>query len=117
MAEFGLVINKGMASVERRVPEILEQADDGLPGQSRALFARLFEHLRVLDRQVKELDAQIKACHAEDSASQRLAAIPGHWTAYRPRPRSEHRRCKDVSQRSTTRRMAWAGATTKLNRW
>jgi hypothetical protein len=24
---------------------------------SRALFARLFEHLRVLDRQVKELDA------------------------------------------------------------
>ena len=77
MAEFGLVINRGLASIERRVPEILEEASNGLPGQSRALFARLFEHLRVLDRQVKELDAEIKACHAEDLASQRLAAIPG----------------------------------------
>jgi len=77
MAEFGLVINKGMAAIERQVPEILEQADNGLPERSRALFARLFEHLRVLDRQVRELDADIKTCHAEDSASQRVAAIPG----------------------------------------
>jgi transposase len=42
MAEFGLVINKGLASLERRVPEVLEDADNGLPAQSRALCARLF---------------------------------------------------------------------------
>jgi transposase len=77
LAEFGLVIQKGIGSIERRVPEILEEAGNGLSGQSRALFARLFEHLRSLDRQVKELDREIKACHGEDAKSQRVAAIPG----------------------------------------
>jgi transposase len=77
LAEFGLVIQKGIGSIERRVPEILEEAGNGLSGQSRALFARLFEHLRSLARQVKELDREIKACHGEDAKSQRVAAIPG----------------------------------------
>jgi transposase len=41
------------------------------------LFSRLFNHFRELDRQVKELDAQIQAWHREDVASQRLQEIPG----------------------------------------
>jgi transposase len=77
MAEFGLVINKGIAAVERRVPEILEDGENCLPGQSRALFARLFGHLRALDHQVKELDAEIRSCHTQNEASLRLAEIPG----------------------------------------
>ncbi len=69
LAEFGLVINKGIAAVERRVPEILEDGENCLPGQSRALFARLFGHLRALDHQVKELDAEIRSCHTQNEAS------------------------------------------------
>jgi transposase len=44
---------------------------------SRALIARLFEHFRTLDRQVDELEREINAWHREDTASQRLQAIPG----------------------------------------
>ena len=77
LAEFGLVIPKGIHCVTEKMPEILEDAENSLPGISRELFSRLFEHFRELDRQVKELQAQIQAWHREDAKSQRLQAIPG----------------------------------------
>ena len=77
LAEFGVVIPVGLRSIESKLPEILEDAENGLSGTSRALFARLFEHFRAVNRQVKELDLEINAWHREDSASQRLQAIPG----------------------------------------
>lgn len=77
LAEFGLVMPKGNRILERRMPEILEDADNDLPHSSRRLFSRLFEHFRELDRQAQELEAQIQAWHREDTRSQRLQAIPG----------------------------------------
>ncbi len=77
LTEFGLVIPVGIRSLERKLPDILEDAKNGLSGVSRALFARLFEHFRALDRQVAELEREINAWHREDAASQRLQAIPG----------------------------------------
>jgi transposase len=77
LAEFGLVMPVGIRSIKGKVPEILEDAENGLPGVSRALIARLFEHFRALDRQVDELAREINAWHRADAASQRLQAIPG----------------------------------------
>jgi transposase len=77
LAEFGCVIPKGRRHLEQHIPEILEDAENGLPGMSRELFARLLEHLRHLDVQVQGLEAQIKAWHREDAASRRLEAVPG----------------------------------------
>jgi transposase len=77
LAEFGLVIPQGIKSLTQKVPEILEDAENGLPGVSRQLISRLFEHFRELDRQMNELEAQIQAGHREDTKSRRLEAIPG----------------------------------------
>src|SRR5450631_942318 len=77
LSEFGLVIPVGIRCIESKLPEILEDAENGLSGASRALFARLFEHFRTLDRQVDELEREINAWHRENVASQRLQAIPG----------------------------------------
>jgi transposase len=77
LAEFGYVIPKGRRHLESHIPEILEDAENGLAGMSRELFARLLEHLRHLDTQVLALEARIKAWHREDAASQRLEKIPG----------------------------------------
>jgi len=77
LAEFGIVFAKGIGCVTRKMPEVLEDAENGLPGTSRELFSRLFSHFRELDRQVKELEGQIQAWHHEDTASLRLQAIPG----------------------------------------
>jgi transposase len=76
LTEFGLVIPMGMlprAQVARDPGECRER----LVGVSRALFARLFEHFRALDRQVAELEREINAWHREDAASQHLQRIPG----------------------------------------
>jgi transposase len=77
LSEFGIVIAKGIRQIEGRVPEILEAAENGLSGMNRELFARLLEHFRQLDRQVKQLEEQIHAWHREQVDSRRLAGIPG----------------------------------------
>jgi transposase len=77
LAEFGCVIPKGRRHLEHHIPEILEDAENGLSGMSRELFARLLEHLRSLDEQVQALERQIKAWQREDAASRRLEQIPG----------------------------------------
>jgi len=77
LAEFGLVMPVGIRYLERKLPEFLEDAENGLSGASRALLARLFEHFRTLDRQVAELEREINTWHREDTASKRLQAIPG----------------------------------------
>jgi transposase len=77
LAEFGLVIPVGMAHIHERVPEILEDAENQLPGSMRQLIDRLREHLKELDRQVKELEKQILALHRVNEESKRLEQIPG----------------------------------------
>jgi transposase len=77
LAEFGIVFAKGIGGVTKKMPEILEDAENGLPGMSRELFSRLLNHFRELDRQVKELEGQIQAWHRENTASLRLQAVPG----------------------------------------
>jgi transposase len=77
LSEFGVVIPKGIRYLERQIPAVLEDAENGLSSTSRELFSRLFRHFRELDRQVSELELQIKAWHRENTASQRLETIPG----------------------------------------
>jgi transposase len=77
LAELGCVIPQGRRHLESHVPDILEDAESGLSGMSRELFAQLLQHLRHLDAQVQALEGQIKAWHREDAASRRLEAVPG----------------------------------------
>jgi transposase len=48
LAEFGMVIPIGIRSVVQKVPELLEDGENGLPGAARALFARLLSHFQAL---------------------------------------------------------------------
>lgn len=77
LSEFGIVIPRGIQSIGKRIPDILEDAENGLPGSMRRLLERLYDHLKELGRQVEELELQIKLWHKESEASQRLEAIPG----------------------------------------
>ena len=56
LGEFGLVIPQGIYNVAKRVPEMLEDASNELPVPFRHLIDRLTEHLKELDRQVKEFE-------------------------------------------------------------
>jgi transposase len=77
LSEFGIVIPQGIYSIRKQVPEILEDGENGLPGAMRNLIDRLTENLKEMDRQVKELEAQIQLWHSENEASRKLAEIPG----------------------------------------
>ena len=77
LAEYGLIIPKGIAHIAQRVPELIEDASNELPGVFRLLIQRLMDHLKELDRQARELEAQIVAWHRESELSSKLAAVPG----------------------------------------
>lgn len=77
LAEFGIVIPQGIAHIATRLPEILEDGENGLPGDFRHLIERLGDHLKELDRQAQELEVQIQLWHRSHAESQKLAQIPG----------------------------------------
>ena len=77
LAEYGLTLPVGIGHLATHLPEILEDGENGLPGLFRQLIDRLGTHLKALDRQVAELDAQIQILHRENTASKTLAQVPG----------------------------------------
>jgi len=77
LAEFGLVLPQGIHHVAKRVPQLMEEASDELTGAFRLLIERLLDQLKVLDRHVHELEAQITAWHRANPMSRRLERIPG----------------------------------------
>jgi len=77
LAEFGFIIPTGISHIPKRVPKIVEDGENDLPGSFRLLIQRLVDHLKELDRQVGELGAEIQRWHRENTVSQKLAKIPG----------------------------------------
>ena len=77
LGEYGLIIPQGIGHIAKRVPSLIEDASNELPGTFRVLIDRLLEHLKALNQQVAELEAQITAWHRESEASRRLEQIPG----------------------------------------
>ena len=77
LAEYGIVINKGVAAVRKGLPDILEDAENDLTTLSRGLFADLLEELRVLDERFKQSEKQIEASNRGNEVCQRLDEILG----------------------------------------
>ncbi|MCP3713420.1 IS110 family transposase [Paraburkholderia sp. CNPSo 3274] len=77
LSEFGLVVPQGIHQLAGRVPSILEDAANELTGSFRQLIQRLLEHMKELDRQVHDLEVQIRVLHRENEVSCKLARVPG----------------------------------------
>jgi len=77
LAEYGIVMPQGRAAAMRRLPEILEDAENGLSERFRAELQGLLEELRHLDARVLHYDAQIKTTADTSESAQLLMSIPG----------------------------------------
>ena len=77
LSEFGLIIPQGIAHISKRVPEMLDNAGDEVPGIFRELMQRLLDHLKDLDQQVGELEGQIRTWHRSNAFSCKLEKVPG----------------------------------------
>jgi transposase len=77
LSEYGIVLPQGAKAIFQRLPELLEDAENGLPILARHLLAELkAEHDQLIER-IERIEAWIKAWHDTNSVSQRLASIPG----------------------------------------
>jgi transposase len=77
LTEFGIAIAQGIGHINREVPDLIEDASNELPGMFRRLVQRLLDHLKPLDKQVDEIEAQIVAWHHQSAQSKKLEKIPG----------------------------------------
>lgn len=77
LMEYGIALPQGLSHIAKRLPAILEDGENDLPGVFRQLLQRLVDHLKELDHQVEELETQIQVWHQHNEASKRLAGIPG----------------------------------------
>ncbi|MDK1367425.1 IS110 family transposase, partial [Klebsiella quasipneumoniae] len=49
MAEYGIVLRKGATELRRKLPELLEDAENGFTPQMRELLQRQYQRLAALD--------------------------------------------------------------------
>ncbi len=68
---------QGMATLNERLPALLEDAENELPDGLRMIIERLAQHLKTLDREVAALEKAIGVWHRRHPASRKLADIPG----------------------------------------
>ena len=76
LGEYGLILPKGISQIASRVPELIEDASNELPGRFRILIQTLMEHFQQLHKQVQALEAQIKA-GSRSTLARKLQTIPG----------------------------------------
>jgi transposase len=100
LAEYGIVIPQGIAYIAKRLPEILEDGENELPGAFRQLLQRLGDHLKQLDRQVTE------PARSWSRFRVLVRSRPVHWW-----PRSGMRRASRVGG-SSLPGLAWCRGST-----
>ena len=77
LAEYGIVLAQGVGTVRKRVPELLEDAENGLSDFLRSLLADAYRQLGELDGHIAFYTDALKAHAREHEALARLQTVPG----------------------------------------
>ena len=78
LGEYGLVMSKSLSALRRALPEILEDASNGLSEAFRRLLNQQRQHLQELDGHIDTLTAQLTALSKQDDRVIRLQTAPGY---------------------------------------
>ncbi len=77
LGEYGISFSKGLATLRRKIPELLEDAENVLSMRFRNLLARRYEQLVELDEHIAFYTKELELLSQQDEACQRLQTIPG----------------------------------------
>jgi len=77
VGEYGIVAPVGIQQLRRALPDWLEDAENGLTHEFRALLADLAADLRHLDDRIGGLDERIALCVKKDPVARRLMELRG----------------------------------------
>jgi len=103
LGEYGLVAPKGVSALRRRVPQLLEDAENGLSDCFRRLLAQDYQRWQELDAHIEAYTKELKAHSRRSEACRRLQTIPGFGPIVASRFHSvvgdgqAYRRGRDVS--------------------
>jgi transposase len=75
LGEFGLVVPKGAARLRAQLPQLLEDAENGLPVLAREVLAGLLEHFRELDRRIHLYDVKMRELAQQSEPALRLMRV------------------------------------------
>ena len=78
LGEYGLVMVKGLSTLRRTLPEILEDASNGLTDVFRRFLNQERQHLLELDAHIDTLTAELTTLSKQDDRVQRLQTAPGY---------------------------------------
>lgn len=77
LLEYGVTIPIGRSSLDRRLPEILEDGENDVTPMMRSLLARLRAMISRVSAEIEELTRQLEDFSSADERCRRLRAIPG----------------------------------------
>jgi transposase len=77
LAEYGLVVRTGIHYLRRAVPDILEDADNGLPSLAREALAEIYGRFLAVFPQVDHYDRRLSEVARGHELVQRVMAIAG----------------------------------------
>lgn len=75
LGEFGVVVAKGVARLRAELPELLEDAENGLPCLARTTLAQLLVEFRTLAERIEHYDRQIAELARQSEPARRLMQI------------------------------------------
>lgn len=78
LAEYGIVFPRGVNTLRKRIPEILEDGENGLSDFFRNMLSRSYQQLTQLDEHIDAYTQELEAYSRRDDACQRLKTIPGY---------------------------------------
>jgi transposase len=77
VAEYGIVMNKGVAALRRGIPRLLEDAENGLSEAFRALLSRGYEQLLEREGHIDDYTHQVEVHSRQNEQTRRLQTLPG----------------------------------------
>ena len=77
LGEYGLVIGQGLAQVRKRLPEILEDGENGLSGLAREVLADVYQQVRELDARVAAYTAKLTRLYRASPGCQTIGEVRG----------------------------------------
>jgi transposase len=78
LAEYGLILPKGVNLLRRRLPELLEDGENGLSDLFRRLLAQSYQQLQELNGHIDHYTREMKQQSQQNEACRRLQTIPGY---------------------------------------
>lgn len=81
LSEYGEVIAKSRAALDKAIPGVLARLAELLPAMLIESSRELWNDLERLDKQIADIERRLQTWMKEDKVCKAIAAIPGRWLA------------------------------------